>query len=337
MPMRASVTAAIALVALLAAPSPVRAEENPEEIARGLKDLLRIFDGIDTDASGGLSREELPVEDVFTSLDADGDGFLTKSELQVVLDQVEATLAEKRKAAEAANAKKKETEKNREKKPEPPPGTMEEDAPAPGENPWTTERLKTLLATDPRFDADARVREFLRNFDRDPKDGKVERKEYAGGDGDPVFRKYDRTRDGALEERELRPLMKSQIEDLWRARKSPSRAEFVYLYDLDLDGFVTRDEFAALRGPASYFRDYDVDGNDRVNYEEVIYPERYRRPGASNLASRPETPKPVSRSPWEMLDKDGDNRISLDEFGGNETVFRRLDRNGDGYLTLHDA
>ena len=40
---------------------------------------------------------------------------------------------------------------------------------------------------------------------------------------------------------------------------------------------------------------------------------------------------------WDLHDKDGDGRVSAEELGAGEAVFRRLDRNRDGYLTAADA
>jgi Ca2+-binding EF-hand superfamily protein len=203
-------------------------------------------------------------------------------------------------------------------------------------------KWKEQLEHDPRFHAGARVRQ-LQFFDAN-KDGKVQREEWPGADAARVFRKYDASKDGALDAAELAPLAKAQVEDLAKARRRPSRFEFVNLFDLDYDNQVTREEYDFLRGPASAFASNDLNKDGVVTIEESQYRRTSKygggnsaRPDGKDITGKGAGAPNETKTAWDLLDKDGDKRVTLEEFGGNEPAFRRLDRNRDGLLTVHDG
>ena len=184
-------------------------------------------------------------------------------------------------------------------------------------------RPQGLRRLHPMRDARARAQEAMQGFDQD-KNGSVARDEYPGADY--VFRAADRSRDGVLSFPELLALAQDELEDIRRRMKSPTRNEFLNLFDLRSDGRVSADEYD---GPAAPFRKFDADGDGVVTYDE-LYPERMAR-------REYEAPKPTDTNAVSRLDTDGDGKVGRAEFAGTDAAWRRMDRNGDGYITVADA
>ena len=184
-------------------------------------------------------------------------------------------------------------------------------------------RPAKLRRLHPMRDPRARAADALRGFDQD-KNGTVSREEYPGADH--VFRGADRNRDGALQPAELLALANDELEDIRKRMKSPGRTEFLTLFDLDRDNQVAPEEYD---GPAVAFRRFDTDGDGVVTYDE-LYPERMARRAA-------ETPKASDTNAIARFDKDEDGKVAREEFAGSDAAWKRLDRNGDGWITVADA
>ncbi len=311
-----AVVAAVALLLPIAAPA---AEDD------GTLDRLRAaadgFARLDTDGNGVLSRAELPEGGLHLLADGDVDGVVTERELRALCTRL---------AREAAGLP-----------PEPSPA----EAPRPAApKRWTAEEVERLKVGDPRFDPAARARDVLEQLDRAPRDGRIQRSEHAGAEAADDFFRHDGNRDGVLDGRELLSWMHRQLEGLKRLRKNPPRAEFVGLFDLDRDNGVSLEEYEALGGRTSFFHAYDANRDGRVSFEETRYPERRTgKYGATVVIVppeglvKPEDPVPRTRSPWDLFDGNRDGVVTPSEFGGGDAVFRRLDRDGNGVLTIHDA
>ncbi|MEC7582954.1 MAG: hypothetical protein VYE77_01440 [Planctomycetota bacterium] len=164
-------------------------------------------------------------------------------------------------------------------------------------------------------------------------------------DIDLLFKRFDKDKDGKLTQRELRSqklLLESfdyadrdddetlDYEELrllgqaFERRRNPSSGTRPQPYevpfaawDKDDDGKVRQNEW---QGPRSMFDQMDLDRDAAVSKEEVA---RYRkRVTGDNFVER--------------FDLDDDGKVTLEEFAGPPSVFRRADRNGDGVVTKSD-
>ncbi len=188
-------------------------------------------------------------------------------------------------------------------------------------------RPPKLRHPTPMRDAVARARQNMAFFDKN-KDGLIQKDEYPG---DQVkFREFDKNRDDALSLAETMAMAEEEIADIKKKMKSPNRYEFLVLFDSDKDNNVSLDEYD---GPTAEFKRYDKDGDGVVTYEE-LYPEKMAE---KYKKGEDMTQKPQDLSILETLDANKDGKVARDEFKGNDDAWKRLDRNGDGVITIADA
>jgi Ca2+-binding EF-hand superfamily protein len=188
-------------------------------------------------------------------------------------------------------------------------------------------RPPKLRHPTPMRDAVARARQNMAFFDKN-KDGQIQKDEYPG---DQVkFREFDKNRDDVLSLAETTAMAEEEIADIRKKMKSPNRYEFLTLFDADKDNNVSMDEYD---GPSAEFKRYDKDGDGVVTYEE-LYPEKMAE---KSRKGEDTTPKPQDLSILETLDANKDGKVARDEFKGNDDAWKRLDKNGDGVVTIADA
>jgi Ca2+-binding EF-hand superfamily protein len=176
-------------------------------------------------------------------------------------------------------------------------------------------------------DVAARVKFDVAVFDKN-KDGIIQKDEYPGDQG--KFRRYDKNKDGALAAEEVLAMAEDEIADIRKKMENPNRYEFLVLFDIDKDNNVSLDEYD---GPMDAFKKHDKNADGVVTYDE-LYPERMaeRMKAAAEMG-----PKPEDLSILETMDANKDGRVGKDEFKGTDDAFKRLDRNGDGVITVADA
>lgn len=185
----------------------------------------------------------------------------------------------------------------------------------------------------------------LKEADKDG-DGKLTKAEFPGAP--ERFAALDRDGDGVLTMDEVEGALREGLAgDGGRGRKMFQR------FDKDGDGKVSRAEFP---GGDEGFRALDRNGDGFISEDEVPAggpggakeprPGKADRPAAPGGA--PTTPAPEGEraatppagslgSLFKILDRDGDGRLSRAEFPGTDDEWRRLDRNGNGWIEADES
>jgi Ca2+-binding EF-hand superfamily protein len=188
-------------------------------------------------------------------------------------------------------------------------------------------RPPKLRHPTPMRDPVARAKFDMTIFDKN-KDGFIQEAEYPGDKN--AFRGYDKNKDGALSMEETLVKCEDELVDIRKKMKNPNRYEFLVLFDSDKDNNVGLDEYD---GPMDAFKKYDKNDDGLVTYDE-LYPEKM----AERMKKGEETgPKAEDLTILETMDKNKDGKVSRDEFKGTDDAWKRLDRNGDGVVTIADA
>jgi len=144
----------------------------------------------------------------------------------------------------------------------------------------------------------------LKRLDRN-KDGKISKEEW-GKRPARIFQNLDTNGDGVIDAAEAQAGAKKTVE------MTRERAKRIFNFlDSDKDGKLSLEEFERYA----------------VNREIAQWLRSASQPGG------PQRARPDRRNFFKALDKNGDGKISKDEWRGREERFKQLDKNGDGYLT----
>jgi Ca2+-binding EF-hand superfamily protein len=150
-------------------------------------------------------------------------------------------------------------------------------------------------------------------------DGKISKDEYRGGE--PLFARIDADGDGLITKDEAAKFQPPQAADAG-ARMIADR---ILKMDRDGDGKVSRDGFAGI--PANFAR-WDSNKDGFITLEEAA---RMAQEVASRGGAAAGQGAMADR--LKAMDRDGDGKISKDEFRGPAQLFDRLDTNSDGFLS----
>jgi Ca2+-binding EF-hand superfamily protein len=359
-------TATLAAVALLSWAGPARALDAPggEKVGKppALPTTSRFFDTHDANLDGKVTKEEFTGEaDTFALLDEDGNGTIEPAELGLPADykprplpkpsaepaprgaragNVQARIERFRKMLAEWDADKDGKVTKEEYKGRLPFDTLDRNK----DGVLGPEDLRGGGAGRPGGAPPGGDRPDFKTLDKNA-DGKVTQEEFPG----PAerFQAVDATKDGALTPAEMEAAGRAGPPGVPGAR-------MFQRFDKNGDGKVARDEFP---GNDENFRGMDKNGDGFVTEEEVDAlrgrggppgsPPPPGRPGAMEEPSMeggaapsrdPGTPQAgIGGALFAALDRDHDGRLSRAEFPGTDDEWRRLDRDGNGWITPDEA
>lgn len=131
---------------------------------------------------------------------------------------------------------------------------------------------------------------------------------------DRLLKLGDANKNGKLEPEEMRA-MAQKVQTLAVAGAARFKA-----MDKDGDGKLSKDEF---EGPKPLFPQIDADKDGFISQQEAT---RFVAAGGGNLQQR-----------LQAMDKNGDSKVSEEEFTGPRPLFARLDTDKDGFVTKEEA
>ena len=129
----------------------------------------------------------------------------------------------------------------------------------------------------------------------------------------------------------------------------PRETQFFEKFDTNLDGKVTREEFAAGAGDAAAFTLLDKNRDETICPDELGLPADYKpkprpagKPAPGGGEGKPggapgAKPGDELRRRLKEMDTDGDGRVSRAEWKGEAQGFDLFDKNKDGFLDKDDA
>lgn len=156
-------------------------------------------------------------------------------------------------------------------------------------------------------------------FDTDG-DGALSRQEYEAGMRE-VFDRLDANGDGKIDRDEMnRDLSGLFIPPATRARN------ILRLYDRNKDGKITADECLL---PPKAFADLDLNKSGGLENDDLLKLTLTKALVLQDLGRR-------ASALLAELDKDGDKKLSSEEFQLGKEVFQKADRNADGFLDMEE-
>lgn len=178
--------------------------------------------------------------------------------------------------------------------------------------------------------------DFVKRLDMDG-DDKVSESEFDG----PAehFSTFDNNSDGYISKDEAPagppPRLEQGQAQGPQSGQGESIAGFVAQFDKDGNGMVSSDEFD---GPAGHFSQFDVNNDGYISESEAPAGPPPREQQGQEQVRRPQQGQGESTDGFvTRLDKDGDGKVSSDEFDGPAEHFSHLDTNGDGHLSKDEA
>lgn len=278
-------------------------------------DPRQFFDEYDADSDGCVTPEEFRgSSEIFKLIDKNGDGVIKPEDLGLPADYKPDPARKRRPGGEAG---------------------------APGRGGEMDKRLQ-------------RFRKQLAKMDKD-QDGRVSQNEWMGPE--QAFARIDRNKDGFIDAKDMPDMAKrgdrrggkagprdggagkggSLTEEMKENVRRRAAEQFGKL-DENADGKVTADEV-----PSPMLLELaDANGDGHVTlaeFQKVHLQRAMRRAKTSGAGDGHRGNRRrggLNAGTLKRWDRDGDGKVSSDEFPGRDAMFERLDADGDGYLTEAD-
>ncbi len=161
---------------------------------------------------------------------------------------------------------------------------------------------------------------MIQNRDKNG-DGKISKEEFAGPA--EVFTALDKNNDGFIDQNEkpAAPMGKAGSMIQNPDKKKPAApmskgGNMIQNHDKNGDGKISKEEFA---GPAEVFTALDKNNDGFIDQNE-----------------KPAAPMGKAGSMIQNPDKNGDGKVSKEEFAGPAEVFTSMDKNNDGFIDQNE-
>lgn len=209
--------------------------------------------------------------------------------------------------------------------------------------------LANSATATPAYNFDVSAKQMLQQYDKDS-NGYLDAQELAGNLA-TQFELWDADQDGKVYPKEIaESYSRSVAPQMSQVRASIEIQESALFEALDLSG-DRRLSLREMRTAAEQLKKFDKDGDGQLTPDEIpltleiSFGQGYSayggfravRVGAGGVAANPAAGGGRGPEWFKRMDRNGDGDVTLKEFLGDEEKFQKLDTNGDGFIEPKEA